>query len=52
MQDKATTERHIEAAWRVADEFPEDIHEYGIHFGPDNTAVHVIPTSKWPSPKW
>lgn len=45
IKDKATTERHIEAAWRMAEEFPADVHEHGIHFGPENTATHVISTS-------
>ncbi|MER5542074.1 helix-turn-helix transcriptional regulator [Streptomyces sp. NPDC002589] len=45
LKDKQTTNRHIEAAWRVAREFPEDIAEHGIHFGPENTATHVISTA-------
>ncbi|WP_409472878.1 helix-turn-helix domain-containing protein [Streptomyces sp. HC307] len=45
IKDKAAAARHIEAAWRTADEFPEDIDEHGIHFGPENTAMHVISTS-------
>jgi hypothetical protein len=42
LRDKQTTNQHIEAAWRAAEEFPEDIAEHGIHFGPENTATHVI----------
>ncbi|MFF0224885.1 helix-turn-helix domain-containing protein [Streptomyces sp. NPDC004629] len=45
LKDKQTTNRHIEAAWRAAEEFPEDIAEHGIHFGPENTATHVISTA-------
>ncbi len=45
LRDKQTTNRHIDAAWQVAGEFPEDIAEHGIHFGPQNTATHVISTS-------
>lgn len=45
LKEKATAERHIEAAWQVAEEFPEDIVDHGIHFGPENTAVHVISTA-------
>ncbi|GHD98872.1 helix-turn-helix domain-containing protein [Streptomyces alanosinicus] len=45
LRDKQTTGRHIEAAWRAAEEFPEDIAEHGIHFGPENTATHVISTA-------
>ncbi|MFJ9584126.1 helix-turn-helix domain-containing protein [Streptomyces acidicola] len=45
LKDTATVTRHIEAAWRTAAEFPEDIDEHGIHFGPENTAMHVISTS-------
>ncbi|WP_338685916.1 helix-turn-helix transcriptional regulator [Streptomyces acidiscabies] len=45
LKDKQTANRHIEAAWEVAEEFPEDIVEHGIHFGPENTATHVIATA-------
>lgn len=45
LRDKQSTNRHIEAAWRAAEEFPEDIAEHGIHFGPENTATHVISTA-------
>lgn len=45
LKDKQTTNRHIELAWRAAEEFPEDIAEHGIHFGPENTATHVISTA-------
>ena len=45
LKDKQTTGRHIQAAWRVTEDFPGDIAEHGIHFGPENTAMHVISTS-------
>lgn len=45
LRDKQTTRKHIEAAWRASEEFPEDIAEHGIHFGPENTATHVISTA-------
>lgn len=45
LKDKQTTRKHIDAAWRVAEEFPEDIAPHGIHFGPKNTATHVISTA-------
>lgn len=45
IKDKATAAAHIEAAWQAAEEFPEDIEDHGIHFGPENTAVHVISTA-------
>ncbi|GAB2871502.1 helix-turn-helix domain-containing protein [Streptomyces mayteni] len=45
LNDRATVERHTEAAWRVADEFAEDVDEHGLHFGPENTAVHVVSTA-------
>ncbi|GAB3475480.1 helix-turn-helix domain-containing protein [Amycolatopsis cihanbeyliensis] len=43
--DKKETERHIAAAWRVAEEFSEDVDVHGIHFGPENTAIHQIATT-------
>ncbi|MFD8332593.1 helix-turn-helix domain-containing protein [Streptomyces solisilvae] len=45
IKDKATAQRHIAAAWQVAEEFPEDVEDHGIHFGPENTAVHAISTA-------
>ncbi|MFC4508366.1 MULTISPECIES: helix-turn-helix domain-containing protein [Streptomyces] len=44
IKDKAAA-AHIDAACRAAGEFPEDIEDHGIHFGPENTAVHVISTA-------
>lgn len=43
--DKNEADRHVAAAWRAAEEFPEDTDDHGIHFGPENTATHVIATS-------
>jgi transcriptional regulator with XRE-family HTH domain len=45
IKDRTTAASHIEAAWRAAEELPEDIDDHGIHFGPENTAVHVISTA-------
>lgn len=43
--DKSEAERYTAAAWRVADEFSEDVDVHGIHFGPENTAIHSVATS-------
>lgn len=43
--DKSEAERHTAAAWRVAEEFSEDVDVHGIHFGPENTAIHSVATS-------
>lgn len=43
--DKAEADRYAAAAWRVAEEFSEDLDVHGIHFGPENTAIHVVATS-------
>ncbi|WP_246144431.1 hypothetical protein [Actinacidiphila oryziradicis] len=42
LKDKQTTNRHIAEAWRMAEDFVEDVDEHGIHFGRENTATHVI----------
>ncbi|WP_039932749.1 helix-turn-helix domain-containing protein [Streptomyces viridochromogenes] len=44
LKDRAVAEDHIRAAWRTAEEYGEDSDEHGIHFGPDQTATHVIST--------
>ncbi|WP_260462755.1 helix-turn-helix domain-containing protein [Streptomyces sp. TRM72054] len=44
LKDKAAAEEHIRAAWREAEEYGADADEHGIHFGPDQTATHVIST--------
>lgn len=43
--NKAEAERHTTAAWRVAEEFSEDVDVHGIHFGPENTTIHSLATS-------
>lgn len=44
--DRAEAERHIDAAWRNADNFDEDIRvPHGITFGPENTANHCVATA-------
>ncbi|WEB42839.1 helix-turn-helix transcriptional regulator [Streptomyces yunnanensis] len=45
LMDKQTTNKHIDAAWRASAEFREDFAEHGIHFGPENTATHIISTA-------
>ncbi|MFE7902855.1 helix-turn-helix domain-containing protein [Streptomyces sp. NPDC057424] len=45
LKDRAMAEEHMRAAWRTAEEYGEDADEHGIHFGPDQTATHVISTS-------
>ncbi|MHB9864437.1 helix-turn-helix domain-containing protein [Streptomyces sp. YIM S03343] len=44
LRDKSVAEKHIRAAWRTAEAYGEDADEHGIHFGPDQTATHVIST--------
>jgi len=43
--DKAEAERHITAAWRWAEEFPEDVQTHCMYFGPENTANHLVATA-------
>ncbi len=43
--DRSEAERYTAAAWRVAEEFSEDVDVHGIHFGPENTAIHAVATS-------
>ncbi|MEW1654442.1 helix-turn-helix transcriptional regulator [Streptomyces sp. NPDC093707] len=45
LKDKQATNNHIEAAWRASAEFGAETAEHGIHFGPENTATHVISTA-------
>ncbi|GAA4008507.1 hypothetical protein GCM10022247_33390 [Allokutzneria multivorans] len=42
--DTAEAARHRAAAWRLAQEFPQDVDEHGLHFGPENTATHDVAT--------
>lgn len=43
--DKVEAERHASRAWQAAEGFTEDVDVRGIHFGPENTAVHLVATS-------
>ncbi|MGH3907530.1 MAG: hypothetical protein ACRDTE_25645, partial [Pseudonocardiaceae bacterium] len=43
--DKSEAKRYTAAAWRVAEGFSEDVDVHGIHFGPENTAIHSVATS-------
>jgi transcriptional regulator with XRE-family HTH domain len=45
LKDKQTTNRHVAAAWRVAEGFSHETAEHGLHFGMENTSIHVISTS-------
>ncbi len=42
--DRAQAQRHIHAAWAMAQEFPRDLRLHNQIFGPANTAVHVLAT--------
>ncbi|MFD7918269.1 helix-turn-helix domain-containing protein [Streptomyces sp. NPDC059740] len=44
LKDRPAAEKHIRAAWRTAEEYGADADEHGIHFGPEQTASHVIAT--------
>ena len=44
LRDKGAAEDHRRAARRTAEAYGEDTDEHGIHFGPDQTATHVIAT--------
>ncbi|MFD8818212.1 hypothetical protein ACFV23_43675 [Streptomyces sp. NPDC059627] len=44
LKDEAAAGERIGAAWRTAEEYGTDADEHGIHFGPDQTATHVIST--------
>lgn len=44
MRDRVEAERHITAAWRAAEEFPEDVVNDQGMFGPENTAIHAVAT--------
>ncbi|RKN41165.1 helix-turn-helix domain-containing protein [Streptomyces hoynatensis] len=45
LKDRAEAARHREQAWRLTEDFPRDIGDHGIHFGPENTLTHVVATS-------
>lgn len=42
--DRTEAQRHIDAAWTAAAEFPDDLHLHNQIFGPANTATHVLAT--------
>lgn len=47
LRGKTEAERHMAAAWRAAEEFPEDVSDDrgpGGIFGPENTAIHAVAT--------
>ncbi|MGW3950704.1 helix-turn-helix domain-containing protein [Streptomyces sp. NPDC004752] len=45
LKDKQTTQKHIDAAWRMTEEIPEEMAKHGMQFGPEQTATHVISTA-------
>ncbi|WP_414169681.1 helix-turn-helix transcriptional regulator [Streptoverticillium reticulum] len=45
LRDHRTADLHIAKAWQLSEDFDTDANRLGIHFGPQNTAVHVIATS-------
>lgn len=45
LKDKQNAQRHIDAAWRMAGEIPEEMARRGMQFGPEQTATHVISTA-------
>ncbi|WTO37450.1 helix-turn-helix domain-containing protein [Streptomyces achromogenes] len=45
LKDRRTADQHIAKAWAVSEEFDRDVNRLGIHFGPQDTAVHVVATS-------
>ncbi|MGH3833141.1 MAG: hypothetical protein ACRDRS_22360 [Pseudonocardiaceae bacterium] len=44
LTDQAEAQRHIQAAWTAAEEFPRDLRAHNQIFGPANTATHVLAT--------
>ncbi|MGH3773660.1 MAG: helix-turn-helix domain-containing protein [Pseudonocardiaceae bacterium] len=44
LTDQAEAQRHIQAAWTAAEDFPQDRHVHNQIFGPANTAAHVLAT--------
>ncbi|MGW7363267.1 helix-turn-helix domain-containing protein [Streptomyces sp. NPDC054841] len=45
LRDKQATGQHIDAAWRMAEEIPDEMAKHGMQFGPEQTATHVISTA-------
>lgn len=44
-KERHTADQHIQRAWSLAEEFHNEANRHGIHFGPENTAVHIVATS-------
>ncbi|MFE7133300.1 helix-turn-helix domain-containing protein [Streptomyces sp. NPDC057638] len=44
-KEKKAADSHIAKALELAEDFSEEVNRFGIHFGPENTMVHVIATS-------
>ncbi|MGH3771484.1 MAG: helix-turn-helix domain-containing protein [Pseudonocardiaceae bacterium] len=44
LSDRAEAQRHIQAAWTAAEEFPHDLQRHNQIFGPANTTSHVLVT--------
>ncbi|MGH3773668.1 MAG: helix-turn-helix domain-containing protein [Pseudonocardiaceae bacterium] len=44
LTDQAEAQRHINAAWTAAEEFPTDLQIHNQMFGPANTVSHVLVT--------
>ncbi len=42
LNDRTEAQRHIDAAWRAAEEFPTDVRIHTTLFGPANTATKVL----------
>ncbi|MFF2813827.1 helix-turn-helix domain-containing protein [Streptomyces sp. NPDC058000] len=45
LEDKNTVQRHVKGARRAAAQFDADVDVQGIHFGPENTIIHIIATN-------
>jgi hypothetical protein len=44
LKDRTEAQRHIHAAWTVAEEFPHDLQIHDQRFGPANIAANVVAT--------
>ncbi|MGH3889252.1 MAG: transcriptional regulator [Pseudonocardiaceae bacterium] len=44
LKDRTEAQRHIDAAWTAAEEFPHDLQINDQRFGPANTAANVVAT--------
>ncbi|MFG3098965.1 helix-turn-helix domain-containing protein [Streptomyces sp. NPDC048182] len=45
LRDRRTADQHIARAWALAEELNRNVSRLGIHFGAQDTAVHVVATS-------